>query len=388
MTPPRAPAEPSRQSVPATTAPRGLVLRGRVITGFGAGAVVYEAGVVLVGSDGTVVQVGRELDLEVPAELQSLGGPGAVICPGLVDAHVHLAFGAPADMLAGGIVAVRDLGAPWELVRDWQRADGPPLVAVSGPVVTAPGGYPSRGWGAGGFSVAAATAVEAVAVVRDLVAAGADLVKVALEPSGGQPVPSADVLAAVVTTAHEAGLAVTCHALTSAMVERALDAGVDELCHVPVEPLPAALVERIAVTATGVVSTLVPLRGYRRESDGAPSAALANAAALVEADADLAYGTDLGNTGTRVGVDARELRLLAEAGLGNGGALRAATEGAAGRPGLAGRVTVRIVAGAPASALVLAGDPMLDLDVLSAPVGVVAGGRVVRAAAADLSGPR
>ena len=265
---------------------------------------------------------------------------GAWAGPGIVDAHVHLAFGSMAEMLAGSVVAVRDLGAPPALAAQVRAAN----VAVAGPLLTAPGGYPSRSWGADGFARFVADADEARRAVNEL---EVDVVKVALEPAGGQPVPDLATVRAIVDAAHARGLAVTAHALTVAMVERALDAGVDELCHTPIEPLPPRTVERIASKGIPVVSTI--------ETHG--DAAAANAALLHRAGVRLVYGTDLGNAGTRPGADPRELRRLAAAGLGNQGAFDAAT-----RP---------VVTGEPARVVLLSGDPVEDPEWWRSPVEVV-----------------
>ncbi|MDQ1712832.1 MAG: hypothetical protein QOE45_2282, partial [Frankiaceae bacterium] len=209
-----------------------------------------------------------------------------------------------------------------------------------------PGGYPSRSWGAGGFAAFVDSPDRARALVADLARDGVDLVKVALEPSGGN-VPSVEEVRAVVEAAHANGLAVTAHALTEEMVLRALEGGVDELCHTPVERLSAATVDRVAASGVPVVSTIQTLgRGARR-----------NAKALHEAGVRLVYGTDLGNGGTRTGADDRELERLAETGLGRLGALRAATEGAAAAFGFGG-LTGRLDVGA--YAVLLDADPLVD----------------------------
>ncbi|HEV2890224.1 MAG TPA: amidohydrolase family protein [Frankiaceae bacterium] len=271
---------------------------------------------------------------------------GAWVGPGIVDAHVHLAFGPMDEMLRRSVVAVRDLGAPPALAARIRASN----VAVAGPLLTAPAGYPSRSWGADGFARFVAGPDDARRAVREL---DADLVKVALEPSGGQPVPDAETVRAIVDAAHARGLAVTAHALTEAMVERALDAGVDELCHTPVEPLSPRVVERVAEAGVPVVSTIECL------GDGAAR----NAALLHAAGVRLVYGTDLGNAGTRTGAEPRELRRLAEAGLGAQGAFDAAT-----RP---------IEMGRPARVVVLDGDPVEDPELWRTPVAVVTDGRVV-----------
>lgn len=310
-------------------------LRGALLWPGGAAPVLADGAVVVV--DGRVVAVGPAASLALPDRVVEGGWVG----PAIVDAHVHLAFGSFAEMRATGVVAVRDLGAPPSSAREWRSAQ----VAVAGPLLTAPGGYPSRSWGAGGFAAFVDSPGEAL---RAVAALDVDVVKVALEPAGGQPVPSPEVVRAVVEAAHARGLAVTAHALTEPMVLRALDAGVDELCHTPVEPLSAATVSRVAASGVAVVSTIETL------GDGAAR----NAAALHAAGVPLRYGTDLGNAGTFPSVDQRELDRLADAGLGRLGALRAATEGAAAVPGLAGRWSGRLDVGGPARAVVLDRDPV------------------------------
>jgi imidazolonepropionase-like amidohydrolase len=290
----------------------------------------------------------------------------------VVDAHVHLAFGDPAEMLAGGVVGMRDLGAPPCGFRAWRTPSGAwPAVAVAGPLFTAPGGYPSQSWGAGGFAVGVPSAADAARMVREVLDQGVDLVKIALEPGDGAPVPDPATVRAVVAAAHAGGVPVTAHALTVDMVGRALDAGVDELCHTPVERLGEPLVERIAAAGVPVVSTLQTFF-----SGGMGADAARNAAALHRAGVPLVYGTDLGNAGTRPGVDPRELDRLADAGLGRLGALRAATEGAARACGVRGP-TGKIATGEPAALVLLAADPLIEPWVWRAPVAVVAGGEPV-----------
>jgi imidazolonepropionase-like amidohydrolase len=350
----------------------GLALFGQIWPG-GAG-VPFDDGVLLVDRTGRVAGLGPAERVEVPAGFDRLGGPSHWVGPGVVDAHVHLAFGAPDEEFGGGLVGVRDLGAPLDRALEWRTGPGAgaPYVAVAGPLLTAPGGYPANGWGAGGFAAFLASPADAVAAVRRLAAAGVEVIKLALEPAGRQPVPALDVATAAVRTAHEAGLPAVAHALTAPMVERALAAGVDELVHTPVEPLTPELVDRLAAASVAVVSTLETL-----SSDGAPGP-MHNARLLVAADVRVIYGTDLGNAGTSAGVDPRELRRLAAAGLGPVGALVAATEGAAAAAGMAGP-TGRLAVGERAAVVVLAGDPLADPERWRHPVAVVAGELVVAA---------
>ena len=91
--------------------------------------------------------------------------------------------------------------------------------------------------------------------------------------------------------------------------------------------------------------------------------------ALRYAGARVAYGTDLGNAGIKPGIDARELALLAEAGV---EPIRAATSRSAALLGLRdlGRPTV----GSAASLIAVKG---LDPKSLAAPVWVMINGKMV-----------
>jgi len=184
-------------------------------------------------------------------------------------------------------------------------------------------------------------------------------------------VPQPHVVRAIVEAAHDAGLPVAAHALSVEMVVRALEAGVDELVHTPVQRLPEPLVARVAAAGIPVVSTLQTFF-----SGGQGRTAAANAADLHRAGVPLVYGTDLGNAGTHPGVDPRELDRLADAGLGRLGALRAATEVAARSPGVragSGRIEV----GEPAALVLLSGDPLVEPGVWRHPLAVVTGGHLL-----------
>jgi imidazolonepropionase-like amidohydrolase len=354
---------------------RGVALRGTVWPG---GAAISYDGTVLVDADGRVAAIGPVDAIRVPADVPVLGGPDCWVGPGVVDAHVHLAFGPPAEALRGGLVAVRDLGAPRLDALRWRTGHrrpppGTPFVAVAGPIITAPGGYPSRSWGADGFSVFVAGRAAARQAVRHLAGDGVDLIKIALEPGGDGrwPVPPPEVVRAVTEAAHDAGLRVGAHALTVEMVGRALDAGVDELVHTPAQRLPEEMVDRIAAAGVTVVSTLQTFFAGGTGRDAA-----LNAAALHRAGVPLVYGTDLGNAGTRPGVDPRELDRLADAGLGRLGALRSATQLSARVAGIRGR-TGSLVRGQPAALVLLGGNPLVEPGVWRSPLAVVCDGRLL-----------
>jgi imidazolonepropionase-like amidohydrolase len=353
---------------------RGVVLMGRVWPG---GAAPAFDGVVIVDGRGVIDYIGPGSADTVPPQLPIIGDERSWVGPGIVDAHVHLAFGSLDQCLRSGLVGVRDLGAPMAAAQSWRTGHRSPtgerpIVAVSGPILTAPGGYPSRSWGRAGFAAFIASAGHARQVVQRIAADGADVIKLALEPGDhGWPVLSPAMVRAIVGAAHDAGLAVVAHALSAELVRRALDAGVDELAHTPTEPLPEELVDRIAAKGVSVVSTLQTFF-----ATGAGRASAANASALYRAGVVLRYGTDLGNAGTWPGVDPRELDRLADTGLGRRGALQAATQASANAPGIRAR-TGLVQLGRPGALVVLSGDPLDEPGVWRVPKAVVADGRLL-----------
>jgi imidazolonepropionase-like amidohydrolase len=386
------------ESLPAhgVTHPRGVAFTGTIWLG---GAALPRPGVLVIDGRGRVATMidvpgaasatGFAAALSaagLPSELPVLGGAAHWIVPGVIDAHVHLAFDPLAahggNSCAGsGLVAVRDLGAPLQSTRSWRTGHRTPSpgslsVSASGPILTAVGGYPARSWGAGGFAEFVSSPAHARAVVRHLAAEGVDLIKLALEPGEREwPVLSPGLARAVVDAAHAAGLPAVAHALRPDMVSRALDVGIDELVHTPNVRLSAELIDRIAASGIGVTSTLQTFfsAGLGRE-------AAANAADLVEAGVRLRYGTDLGNAGTRPGVDPRELDRLADTGLGRLGALRAATEYSATAPGMRHR-TGMLRLGEPACLVLLPANPLDEPGVWRTPTAVYADGRVTVVAA-------
>jgi imidazolonepropionase-like amidohydrolase len=291
-----------------------------------------------------------------PPGAEGIDARGLVLVPAVVDAHVHLSLaGDPAlvarEELRRGVAAVLDLGAPERLL----PMDGRPLqIRCSGPILTAPQGYPTRSWGKNGEGLELATADEARAAVRRLAEKGARFAKLALDPRF--PLPAPEVIGAAAAEAHRLGLQVAAHALEVAQVRAALDAGADVLAHTPREELPADLLGRMR--GKWVISTL---RAYAVE----PS----RLRALVAAGAKVAYGTDLGNEGTAPGIDEGELSLLQEAGV---DPLVAAT--AAGAELLGLRDHGRLAVGSAARVLAVRG---LSPAELARPVWVMIDGRMV-----------
>jgi imidazolonepropionase-like amidohydrolase len=249
--------------------------------------------------------------------------------PGVVDRHVHLGLVERALLADGPVTEVHDLG--WDPRETTAWAATPPSgvkVRYVGPFHTAPGGYPTgRSWAPDAAVRHVSSPREAAEAVADVAAGGGFAVKVALH-TGMDLLPD-DVLRALVSEAHSAGLPVLVHAEGPGQAERAISAGADSLVHVPwTEFLSHELIAR-AARMTWISTFAIHDGPDRRGLDRA----LGNARRFVEAGGTLVYGTDMGNGPTPVGVNEREIELLGEAGLAGEQLLRAVV-GPPGAPAL------------------------------------------------------
>ena len=325
---------------------------------------ILERQTVVVDS-GRFVRVGAEGLGEYNADKsQILEGVGMTMLPGFIDAHVHLGFFDPKRVLQGGITTARDTGWPATKIFPLARrlATDPkagPFLLASGPMITAPGGYPlSAGWAPQGTALEVTTAQDGREAVKRLKAQGATLIKVAQESRQG-PVLPLDVLSEVVKQAHELGLKVTSHLGSLDQLEVALDAGVDELAHGlwSDEVIPDATIARMVQAGMTVIPTL-HIDPSRQRID--------NLKRFLSAGGKVIYGTDMGNSGPPPGIDVAELKLMMDAGMSASETLTSATAGAADYLGLKHRG--RISVGYIADLIVVKGNPLEDLRVLNKPL--------------------
>lgn len=314
--------------------------------------------------------------VEVPAGASVIDASGLTLAPGFIDSHVHIALSEPSRVLARGVTSVRDLGWPPQLIFPLVersrsvRFRGPSIVAA-GQVLTAPDGYPTRApWAPPDTGLEVPEPAAARAAVGRQVDAGATVIKVALNPPVG-PTLSREVLHAIVEAAHEKGLEVTGHVFGLAELDKALDAGIDELAHMlmSAEEIPDETLERMSKQGVTVVPTLSIFFGC------ALRIATDNLRRFLAHGGDVIYGTDLGNEGPRPGIDAREVRGMVAAGMSTLDVIKSATCNAAHRMRLP--QTGQIDTGKWADLVAFEGDPLRDEDALTRVAKVWRRGRLV-----------
>lgn len=314
---------------------------------------------VVVIEDEAIVAAGASARVETPGGAQVIDLSTLTLAPGFIDAHVHIGFYEPSEVLARGVTTVRDLGWPPQEIFPLVHAsravdfDGPSILAA-GPILTARGGYPTRAaWAPDGTGQEVADATEAAVAVADVVASGATVIKVALNPPVG-PTLDLDTLTAIVQHAQEHGLKVTGHIHDVEQLDKALAAGVNELAHMLLadEPIPDDTIAKMVAASITVVPTLAVFSGSARAT------AIRNLARFIAAGGNVVYGTDLGNEGPRPGIDAAEVAGMHEAGMTGIEIVRSATVDAARHLGL--RDTGLIAPGMAADLVAIEGDPLND----------------------------
>jgi imidazolonepropionase-like amidohydrolase len=333
----------------------------------GPGSVVRDAVVViergLVTFAGTAAEApelraGRRLDVD------------GCLAPAVADRHVHIGLADPAAVLMRGVTAVRDCGWPADIMFPLADASelptyNGPLIRAVGPMLTAPGGYPTLDrWAPPGTALEVHDPGEAQRAVEMLVGRGAVGIKVALNANAGPTITDAELVAICVTAA-EHRLPVIAHAEGPGQTERALGAGVRELAHTPwTDRLPESIVEALA-KHTRIVSTL-DIQGFGGDTPEVRTA-LDNLRRFHAAGGMVLYGTDLGNGPVPPGIDLREVLLLREAGLEAEAILQAMARGP-------------LQANAPGDLIALGRNPLEELDAFEDVRLVVRGGHVVTAA--------
>jgi imidazolonepropionase-like amidohydrolase len=302
-----------------------------------------------------------------PAGAREIDAAGAVLLPGLIDAHLHLHGRDTLEQLAGyGVTTGLDMACwPRERVDSLRgvagltdiRSAGLPAIGPAGPHIRIPGMPPEA---------IVTDPGQARGFVDTRVAEGSDYLKIVAEAPGGGG-PSQATIDALVAAAHERGLTVVVHASSTGAFAMALNSGAEVITHAPLDqPLAPAEVSRMATGQRIAVPTLITMQAHAVVRPGASfAAATATVTALQEAGVTILAGTDAVTTpGMPVQVPHgeslhQELELLVAAGLSPAEALRAATSRPAQVFGLSDRGAVE--PGLRADLILIEGDPLTDI---------------------------
>ncbi len=401
----------ARRAVTASTmAPSTLVTTEKVITSFDPPSTIADAAIGV--RDGLIDWVGPKDAAPVDRYEQIVRLPGTAL-PGLVDAHVHLSFDPDvADpisdaldsvrarvtqtiesngrrFLERGVTTVRDLGSMRGVVLEAGRGLGkgrwlgPRIVAADQPI-TRPQGHAWR------IGIQSDSVTSAQAAVRDLFDRGAGVVKIMV--TGGRMTVGTDpltvefpsqLIAAVVDAAHDVGLSVAAHCLSVAGIRAALSAQVDSIEHGTFigpnglgcdEETVERLAQEIAQSGTYLCPTINADYPGRHPIPFEQRLRWVNI--LHRAGVKVIVGNDTGIPGLPPDLYPGALRALESAGMNSAQVLHSATALASQALGL-GRDSGTLAPGLAADLIVVEGDPLADLRVLSVPALVMVGGRTV-----------
>lgn len=363
--------------------------------------------------------------LGVPAGARVIDLPGATLLPGLIEGHSHLflhpydetpwddqvlheavavriarAVVAARTTLLAGFTSERDLGTEGAGFSDVGLAQAIEQGIVPGPrllvatkAIVAKGAYGPKGFEPGLAVPQGAQEVsgvdDIVRAVREQIAAGAGMIKLYAdyhyEGEGSLPTLSAAEIAAATATAHDAGRIVAVHSVTPEGMRRAIAAGVDTIEHgfngTP-EVFRAMAARGIGLCATLAASDATARYAGWNGAEPPPPGVAANRRSFGLARAahvPICMGGDVGVFAH--GDNAREMELMAAAGMPAADVLIAATSGNARILHLARVGSIR--PGLLADLVAVAGDPTRDIAAVRNVRFVMKGGAVVRLEGTD-----
>lgn len=398
------------------TAPAMLLVNGSVVDCVG-GDVITDTAVLV--HEGRITAIGPERRGDRPKDVIDL--EGGYLIPGLWDSHCHLSLMIPdptnhsrfdsegeATIRAGhnamaalhaGFTALRVTGEVNGIDTAWRTAfksgmfDGPRIFSAGHLLGSTAGHLRQHRLAPQHLEQLTDTfdgPDEALKVVRRQILQGADLVKVAITGGMGphegiaEPHLEVDELAAVVRAAHGRGRRVAAHASGGAITKEGLRLGIDSIEHG--YALDEECIDLMVAGGAAFVPTIGvthdPEFGRRHQWAEAMIAKASSAAPAHHSALNMAIerGVRICSGGDKYPIydsGVREIELLAELGVGNLGALQAATINGAWLSGVDADVgTVDI--GKIADLVVLRANPLDDISALREITAVIKGGRVVR----------
>jgi len=366
-----------------------IVVIGTLIDGTGARPV---PDAVVVITNGFITAVGPRERIAIPRNARIFSFPLGTILPGFINAHVHTKYDEQQlqAWAREGITTVRDLGEsvdkPWFALRDQLRANPKNTrIVAAGPVLAAPDGFVKE------VSLEATSPEDAQAKVDQLIDAGADVIKIGLN-SPILPEFSPDVVTAIAKAAHSRGRPVAAHVISAHGMGVAVEAGVDDINHLaPIGDKSEALIRQAVAARIYWIPTLEPGLAPPKERPSAqeqatprqkPSRrekAMDSFKYFLKLGGLVALGNDSGSMpDVQVGMPIKEiLSMRQEAGMTPMQIIEAATRHAARVCKLEKEIGT-LEPGKLADLLVVEGNPLEDLNVLTNARLVIHNGVVIR----------
>ncbi len=366
------PAKPGGTQAAATLA----LANGTLIDGSGADPIPNA--VILIAGD-KILAAGSQKTIPLPAGVRTIDLAGATILPGFINAHVHRGFN-KANLQAwaqGGVTTVRDEGtstgqiAQLKAFRAEVAADPQYARLISaGSMLAVPGGY-------GDLFVASPE--EARKAVLTEIEQGVDAIKVALEDGyagqHGLPKLTPEELQAIVRTAHAQGKPVSGHITQGAYLQPLLEAGVDDIAHLPYDFIPPASLQQMVRQGVYLTPTFTVLRNY-----GVPAGTLQdNLRTFIGLGGKVALGNDYGGGpgDFELGIPLYELEMMSQSGMTAMQVILACTLNAAHVLRIEHEAGT-LEPGKFADILVVQGDPLQNLQALTNISLVIHNGVVIR----------
>ncbi len=332
----------------------------RMIDGTGAQPITNA---IVAFEEGIITAVGTGESIAIPEGAKVIDLKGATVMPGFINAHVHRAYNEQTlkNWLMAGVTTVRDEApmASGDFLAERDRLNKDPAharIVSATPILSVPGGY-------GGDSFASAEA--ASKKVSEYIEKGVDIVKISIEDDLQGRVwemPTYEMIKAIVDTAHVGGRRVSAHISHARNLKWAIDAGVDDIAHMVVEPVSKETVEQVVQKGIYWVPTLELWSGVSRDYDlDWIDVALENLSAFYKAGGKVALGTDFAGYSIRfdTGFPITEVNLMRQAGMNPMDIIVAGTKNAAEVCGIS-NVLGTIEVGKIADLFVVNGDPLAE----------------------------
>jgi imidazolonepropionase-like amidohydrolase len=337
---------------------------------------------IIIIQDEYIKSVGTDSSINIPTEAEAIDLQGSYILPGFMNTHIHSGYSENnlKEWAKSGITTVRDLGnstspvVAFSIRNTLLNNNKNSRLVAAGPLVTTVGGY-------GNYSVTSSANAEVK--VNELIDAGADLIKIAIEDNlQGRtwPMLSMDEIKIIVQTTHNRKKRVAAHISRSKHLDMAIKGGVDDVAHMVIDNLPDSLITLMIERDMYWVPTLELWKGVSELHNlNWYNIAKNNLRRFVQAGGKVALGTDYDGyiTPFESGMPMLEIQLMKEAGMTSMQAIIAGTKHAAHVCNLEKELGT-IEPGKIADIIILTVNPLVDLESLLNVQMVIHNGKIIK----------